>query len=536
MGLRRLKSHEKQTIQPDDVLPERAKLGCSERPPRLTESAELPSRDGNRTSTDSRWVWPFELLDKLGEGGMGVVYRARYVGNDRIVAVKILPDEVAKNATLLARFEREVELLKNLKHPNIVHSFGGTCESQQRFYAMELVDGGTLADQLNERGHLTWDRVIDYGLQICAALQFAHERGIIHRDIKPGNFLLTKSGKVKLADFGLAAIQAGHRLTAAGKTLGTFHYMSPEQIRGKPPISNRTDLYALGCVFYELLTGRPPYDSDTVGEILNLHLKAEIPHVLAELLDCPVELDDLITSLMQKNPDDRPKDAATVAVRLQAILQPSRARTSPVDLFAHTRNDASPVTNPVKVRGSAPAIPIPKESPTSFRAHVIWGLVCAVLVLTTIANWRGWHAAADRAARAERTWVKSLSHHDPAQRSYALDTLSVLAPWESTTTEAILAARDDPEPNVRTAAYRAFEQNPEAARSHLAEFVGRLKREEQPTVRQQIEATVRALNQPRARKNWVSWALWAGAMAVLAAILWAGWSLWKRAEVALGGR
>jgi type VI protein secretion system component VasF len=112
----------------------------------------------------------------------------------------------------------------------------------------------------------------------------------------------------------------------------------------------------------------------------------------------------------------------------------------------------------------------------------------------------------------------------------------VLAPWESATTEAILAARDDPEPNVRTAAYRAFEQNPEAARSHLAEFVGRLKREEQPTVRQQIEATVRVLNQPRTRTTWVSWAFWAGLMAVLATILWAGWSLWKRAEVALGGR
>jgi cation transport ATPase len=166
----------------------------------------------------------------------------------------------------------------------------------------------------------------------------------------------------------------------------------------------------------------------------------------------------------------------------------------------------------------------------------VWGLVCAVLVLTTIANWQGWRAAADRATRAERTWVKSLSHHDPAQRSYALETLSVLAPWESETTDAIHRACDDADMNVRAAAYRAFEQNPEAARSHLAEFVGRLKREEQPTVRQQIEATVRALNQPQASTSWVSWAFWAGLMVVLAAVLWAGWSFWKRAEAALGGR
>lgn len=115
---------------------------------------------------ESRWIWPFELQDKLGEGGMGVVYRARYVGNDRIVAVKLIPPEVAADPTLLARFEREMDVLKQLRHPNIVHSFGGVCDNQQRFYAMELVEGGTLADILRDRGRLAWDTVIEYGLQM----------------------------------------------------------------------------------------------------------------------------------------------------------------------------------------------------------------------------------------------------------------------------------------------------------------------------------------------------------------------------------
>lgn len=122
----------------------------------------------------SKWIWPFELLEKLGEGGMGVVYRARYVGNNRIVAVKLLPDEVAKNPTLVARFDRELDILKQLKHPNIVHCFGGTTESKQRYYAMEYIEGGTLSDQLRKKGRLSWDYVVEYGIQMAAALDYAH--------------------------------------------------------------------------------------------------------------------------------------------------------------------------------------------------------------------------------------------------------------------------------------------------------------------------------------------------------------------------
>ncbi len=115
---------------------------------------------------------------------------------------------------------------------------------------MELLEGGTLAELLRKRGRVSWDHVIEYGLQMCSALDYAHARGVIHRDIKPGNFLLTKSGQLKLSDFGLATMVAASRITRAGKTAGTFQYMAPEQIQGKPPISNKTDLYALGCVFF----------------------------------------------------------------------------------------------------------------------------------------------------------------------------------------------------------------------------------------------------------------------------------------------
>ena len=149
---------------------------------------------------DKRWIWPFELEEQIGAGAMGVVYRARFVKNDRRVALKLLPKEVAANATLAARFQREMEILKDLRHPHIVHCFGGTCEGDQWFYAMELIDGGSLQGLLAEQGKLPWRQVVDIAEQVCAALDHAHAQGVIHRDIKPGNLLLTRSGKIKLAE------------------------------------------------------------------------------------------------------------------------------------------------------------------------------------------------------------------------------------------------------------------------------------------------------------------------------------------------
>ena len=246
---------------------------------------------------ESRWIWPFELLDKLGEGGMGVVYRARYVGNNRQVAVKLIPDDISTDATLLARFERELEVLKQLHHPNIVHCFWRTpSESKQRFYAMEFVPGGTLSDYLAHRGRVNWETAVDFAIQMCHALQHAHEHGVIHRDVKPGNFLMTKSGQLKLSDFGLASVVSEGRLTAAGRTVGTILYMAPEQIRGAT-LTNRTDLYALGCVLYEMLSAQTPFTGSSAAEVLQRHLKDPPPHVIRIALDCPLDLDALICEL-----------------------------------------------------------------------------------------------------------------------------------------------------------------------------------------------------------------------------------------------
>jgi eukaryotic-like serine/threonine-protein kinase len=294
-------------------------------PPRTTGSADgSMTKAQPKAEQQSLWIWPFELKEQIGEGGMGVVYRARYVVNDRELAVKMVPADVS-DKTALARFEREMAVLKDLKHPNIVRCFGGVCEDKRRFYAMELIPGGSLEDLLQQRGKFSWEQVVEYGLQMCAALECSHRHGVIHRDVKPGNFLIAANGRLKLSDFGLASVAASRRITQSGKTAGTFLYMAPEQIRGKD-LSPQTDLYALGCVLYELLSGRPPFVAETPAATLHMHCKNQPPRVSEAVLDCPPDLEQIIEQLLAKEPADRPASASEVARALRGVTQTVSAR------------------------------------------------------------------------------------------------------------------------------------------------------------------------------------------------------------------
>lgn len=274
---------------------------------------------------EKRWVWPFELTRELGSGAMGKVYLAKYIKNGMQLAVKFLPTEIGENPTYLARFEREMEILRNMKHPHIVRCFGGTTQGKDQFYAMELVDGGSIYSVLKQEGKIPWRRAAEYGVQMCRALEYTHKQGVIHRDIKPGNFLLTRSDQVKLGDFGLALLTAGQHLTADGKTVGTLLYMAPEQIKGDPPESAQTDLYALGCVLYEMLTGRPVFTALAAGKIIHAHLNDAPPHVKETVPEVPYEFDRLIQDLLKKSDKERPGSAEEVGDRLQEILGASEA-------------------------------------------------------------------------------------------------------------------------------------------------------------------------------------------------------------------
>jgi hypothetical protein len=259
---------------------------------------------------------------------MGHVYRAKYVKNGRIVALKVLPPGLDVNEKASARFDRELKILMRLRHPNIVRCYGGGTRGTQMFYAMELVTGGSLANLIRQRGKLPWEEAIHYGLQICAALQHAHENGVIHRDLKPSNLLLTDKNEIKLADFGIALDVAATALTAHGKTVGTFTYMSPEQISGNPPVSPKSDLYSLGCVLFKMLTGQAPFEAESAAEILHAHMFKPASRVASSALDCPLWLDALVAQLLEKNPYKRPLDASAAARALREVREKVEAGES----------------------------------------------------------------------------------------------------------------------------------------------------------------------------------------------------------------
>ncbi len=269
--------------------------------------------------TPARRVGPFQLEEKLGVGGMGVVYKATYLKTGQKVAVKMLAPDLTADPKVAKRFEREMEILQKLKHPNIIRYYGGSTTGSQRWYAMELIPGGALDRILKQKGKFEWEDVVDYGIQIAMALEHSHAAGVIHRDLKPANLLLAANNTIKLTDFGIARDTDATALTQAGKTVGTMAYMAPEQITGKQPISRKTDLYAMGCVLYEMLTGKTPFDSPTQPEVMFKHLEAEPPPVRELAWQTPVWLEELIEELMAKDPNDRPFDALAVQVKLAEV-------------------------------------------------------------------------------------------------------------------------------------------------------------------------------------------------------------------------
>jgi len=427
---------------------------------------------------EKRWIWPFELLDKLGEGGMGVVYRARYVVDNRHVAVKLLPPNIG-NEMILSRFEREVEILKTLRHPHIVRCFGGKCEGNQHFYAMELVEGGTLDKLIEEQNKLSWEAAVQFALQMAAGLSFAHERGVVHRDVKPGNFLITPGGKLKLSDFGLATVEAASRITAAGKTMGTFPYMAPEQIRGRPPVSPQTDLYALGCVIFEMVTGRTPFLGESPAEVMHKHLDDVPPRIHEFASNCPSALELLIRDLLQKDPNDRPESAQVVMHRLNEITPD--LDVIPSKSLAFQSSTTSPIPRGIPVSGGRPATPLPDQGSgggATYRSIMERPLVkkwlapvlAALLCLSLAFNVRSLGTSSST-SRAEKLWAEALASEQPGLRDGAAKALGELARSSPSAVDALMTALGDARAPVRASAVDGLALAGPAAHQALPELI-----------------------------------------------------------------
>jgi serine/threonine protein kinase/Tol biopolymer transport system component len=274
-------------------------------------------------------IGPYEITSPLGEGGMGVVYRAHDTKLGRDVAIKALPDAFASDADRLQRFQREAQVLASLNHPNIAQIYGLEESDKTRCIVMELVEGTTLQERLR-REPIPLDQALPMASQIATALEAAHERGIIHRDLKPANIKLTQDGKVKVLDFGLAkAFEPEHSPTlsnsptligasAPGVILGTAAYMSPEQARGKEG-DRRTDIWAFGCVLYEMLAGRAAFEGETIGEILGGVFKTE-PDWRRLPAETPEAIRRLLKRCLQKDRSRRLNSANDVRIEIDEAL------------------------------------------------------------------------------------------------------------------------------------------------------------------------------------------------------------------------
>lgn len=307
----------------------------------------------------------YELLEKLGEGAYGVVYRARHIAIDKPVAIKMLKLEGGEFDNVLERFQFEAKAASKLgSHPNIVsvHDYG-VDEKNVPYIVMDLVEGISLSDWLDKNARLPLEDAIDVFIDACSGLQHAHAKGLIHRDLKAGNIILSEGAEgrrwtAKILDFGMAKVTGyesqSQRLTPSGLVIGTFLYLSPEQCLGRQP-DERSDIYSLGCAFYEALTGLPPFVGENVLDTVQLHINQ--PHAtLSEAradLSLPKELEEIVARVLAKSPADRYQSASELKAALVALKEAGNATTGGAVSSVMNSKAASNWASPIAIASAA---------------------------------------------------------------------------------------------------------------------------------------------------------------------------------------
>jgi len=288
----------------------------------------------------------YEILELIGTGGMAVVYKARCHRLNRLVAVKILKDDFSREEEFRRRFHAEGEAVASLSHPNTVQVYDVSSSDNANFIVMELIDGITLKQYMEKKGTLNWKETLHFAMQIAKALEHAHSRSIVHRDIKPHNVMVLKNGSVKVTDFGIARVMSKSN-TLTKEALGSVHYISPEQAKGGW-VDNRSDLYSLSVVMYEMMTGRPPYDGESPVAVAIKHINGGAPKPSSLNPNIPVGLEQIIMKGMELDVKDR---YASATEMLQDMDQ---FRMNPARAFAHggqqaVSQDATIVLKPGEV-------------------------------------------------------------------------------------------------------------------------------------------------------------------------------------------
>ncbi len=333
-------------------------------------------------------IGAYEILRVLGQGGMGTVYLAEDHSLDRRVALKILPPHFADDPEIVARFQREARALAKVRHPNLMHIYTVGEHEGRPYFAMEYIKGSTLNTILAKAGRIPAEQAAHIAAEVMSALDKVHQAGIVHRDIKAGNIMIDEDGRAVLMDFGLARQAHDAALTGDHTVLGTPNYMSPEQAKGER-VDARTDIYSLGIVLYEMLTGAPPFKGKTSFEILRQHIESSVPPPSAVQPGIPAGFDPVVARAVAKSPVDRYQTVREMAADLAAVCPNAtllRLTESPENTTGATVLRAIPFF-PSSVRlGRAPGIV--RRLLRSRR--LVWGGAAAALVIALAVG--GWLA------------------------------------------------------------------------------------------------------------------------------------------------
>jgi serine/threonine-protein kinase len=334
----------------------------------------------------------YRLVELLGQGGMATIFRATDAQLGREVAVKVLHPQYGTDPDFVARFRQEAQAAASLSHPNIVGVYDFGTDAAGPYIVMELVDGEDVATLLARNGPLPPRQAARLAAEVAHALAAAHARGIVHRDVKPGNILVSSDGRVKVADFGIARAWADARLTLPGVTLGTVHYLSPEQALGQPA-TEASDIYSLGVVLYELLAGRRPWEGDTPAAVAMARVNAPAPLVSAVRPGVPPALEAIDRTALSPDPASRYPSAGAMAAALEAFLEASAPRPTAVPTAAAAAGVAAAARPPAPPPGppqyppdayaAGPARALPPE-PEEPRGTSPWIWVAGVLGLVIL--------------------------------------------------------------------------------------------------------------------------------------------------------
>lgn len=349
----------------------------------------------------------YELEDAIGRGGMGEVWRATDTVLGRQVAVKTIDLRTVPDESGAARFEREARVTAGMSHPNIVTVHDSGVEDETAYLVMELLPGPSLAERLRE-GPLPVAEVEQVGREVATALEAAHARGLVHRDIKPGNIVYAADGRVRVLDFGITQLgetTGSQALTATHTVMGTAEYLAPEQAMGGR-VDGRADLYALGCVLYALLAGRPPFRGPNAVATMMMHANDPVPDVTEARPETPPWLAGLVAALLAKEADARPAGAAAVVTAFERREVPgAAAATTVLDQGAATRQMApAPVPAPVPVPPPADRPPEQRRSSTP-----MWVLVAVAALALALFGWWVWSSRAEPAPAPTVTTTTSAS-------------------------------------------------------------------------------------------------------------------------------